>query len=39
MFIATETGDLTEVEHSMKHVAGVELNVVTGLACLDLEVG
>ena len=27
MFVATETGDLAEVEHFMKRVAGAELNV------------
>lgn len=32
MFVATETGDLAEVEHFMKRVAGAELNVATGLA-------
>lgn len=30
MFVATETGDLAEVEHFMKRVAGAELNVATG---------
>ncbi len=32
MFVATETGDLAEVEHFMKRVAGAELNVATGPA-------
>ena len=32
MFVATETGELAEVEHFMKRVAGAELNVATGLA-------
>ena len=27
MFVATETGELAEVEHFMKRVAGAELNV------------
>ncbi len=39
MFIATETGELAEVEHFMKRVAGAELNVATGLARLGLSVG
>ena len=39
MFVATETGDLAEVEHFMKRVAGAELNVATGLARLGLKVG
>ena len=39
MFVATETGDLAAVEHFMKHVAGAELNVATGLARLGLKVG
>ncbi len=32
-------GDLAEVEHFMKRVAGAELNVATGLARLGLKVG
>ncbi|HHG8770860.1 TPA: sugar kinase [Raoultella planticola] len=39
MFVATETGDLADVEHFMKRVAGAELNVATGLARLGLNVG
>lgn len=39
MFVATKTGDLAEVEHFMKRVAGAELNVATGLARLGLKVG
>ncbi|PXW40004.1 2-dehydro-3-deoxygluconokinase [Klebsiella oxytoca] len=39
MFVATETGELAEVEHFMKRVAGAELNVATGLARLGLRVG
>ena len=39
MFVATETGDLSAVEHFMKRVAGAELNVATGLARLGLNVG
>ncbi|WP_434638208.1 sugar kinase [Klebsiella sp. I138] len=39
MFVATQTGDLAEVEHFMKRVAGAELNVATGLARLGLKVG
>jgi 2-dehydro-3-deoxygluconokinase len=39
MFVATETGDLADVEHFMKRVAGAELNVATGLARLGLKVG
>ncbi|QDI06443.1 2-dehydro-3-deoxygluconokinase [Klebsiella electrica] len=39
MFVATESGDLAEVEHFMKRVAGAELNVATGLARLGLKVG
>ena len=38
MFVATETGELAEVEHFMKRVAGAELNVATGLARLGLSV-
>ena len=29
MFVATETGDLSTVEHFIKRVAGAELNVAT----------
>ena len=39
MFVATETGDLSTVEHFIKRVAGAELNVATGLARLGLNVG
>ncbi|GJL12366.1 2-dehydro-3-deoxygluconokinase [Klebsiella oxytoca] len=39
MFVATETGELSAVEHFMKRVAGAELNVATGLARLGLSVG
>ncbi|WP_368747046.1 sugar kinase [Enterobacter cancerogenus] len=39
MFVATETGELSTVEHFMKRVAGAELNVATGLARLGLNVG
>ncbi|MEM0651074.1 sugar kinase [Klebsiella huaxiensis] len=39
MFVATETGELADVEHFMKRVAGAELNVATGLARLGLSVG
>jgi len=39
MFVATNTGDLSEVDHFMKRVAGAELNVATGLARLGLKVG
>ncbi|MEX0531756.1 sugar kinase [Raoultella terrigena] len=39
MFVATQTGDLAEVEHFIKRVAGAELNVATGLARLGLKVG
>lgn len=38
MFVATHTGDLSEVDHFMKRVAGAELNVATGLARLGLKV-
>ena len=38
MFVATETGELAEVERFMKRVAGAELNVATGLARLGLKV-
>ncbi|MCZ7839736.1 sugar kinase [Leclercia adecarboxylata] len=39
MFVATHTGDLSEVDRFMKRVAGAELNVATGLARLGLKVG
>lgn len=39
MFVATKTGELADVEHFMKRVAGAELNVATGLARLGLSVG
>ncbi|MEG1210741.1 MAG: sugar kinase [Leclercia sp.] len=39
MFVATETGELSAVDHFMKRVAGAELNVATGLARLGLNVG
>lgn len=39
MFVATQTGDLAEVEPFIKRVAGAELNVATGLARLGLKVG
>lgn len=39
MFVATETGELEEVERFIKRVAGAELNVATGLARLGLKVG
>ena len=39
MFVATETGELSAVEHFIKRVAGAELNVATGLARLGLNVG
>jgi Sugar kinases, ribokinase family len=39
MFVATQTGDLSEVEHFIKRVAGAELNVATGLARLGHKVG
>ena len=39
MFVATQTGDLAEVERFIKRVAGAELNVATGLARLGLKVG
>lgn len=38
MFVATETGDLSDVERFIKRVAGAELNVATGLARLGLKV-
>ncbi|KLV62260.1 sugar kinase [Citrobacter murliniae] len=39
MFVATQTGDLADVEQFIKRVAGAELNVATGLARLGLKVG
>ncbi|HDG1690610.1 TPA: sugar kinase [Kluyvera georgiana] len=39
MFVATQTGDVADVEHFIKRVAGAELNVATGLARLGLKVG
>ncbi|POT55576.1 2-dehydro-3-deoxygluconokinase [Citrobacter amalonaticus] len=39
MFVATQTGDLAEVDQFIKRVAGAELNVATGLARLGLKVG
>ena len=39
MFVATETGELSTVEHFIKRVAGAELNVATGLARLGLKTG
>jgi len=39
MFVATQTGDLEEMEQFIKRVAGAELNVATGLARLGLKVG
>ncbi|MEB6380966.1 sugar kinase [Leclercia adecarboxylata] len=39
MFVATNPGDLSEVDQFMKRVAGAELNVATGLARLGLKVG
>ena len=39
MFVATETGTLSAVEHFIKRVAGAELNVATGLARLGMNVG
>ncbi|HFZ8994711.1 TPA: sugar kinase [Citrobacter freundii] len=39
MFVATQTGDLAEVDAFIKRVAGAELNVATGLARLGLHVG
>jgi len=38
MFVATETGELSQVEHFIKRMAGAELNVATGLARLGLKV-
>lgn len=39
MFVATQTGDLAEVETFTKRIAGAELNVAIGLARLGLNVG
>lgn len=39
MFVATQTGDLADVDAFIKRVAGAELNVATGLARLGLNVG
>ena len=39
MFVATESGDLAEVETFTKRIAGAELNVSIGLARLGLNVG
>ncbi|QIK12007.1 sugar kinase [Leclercia sp. 29361] len=39
MFVATNTGELSTVDHFIKRVAGAELNVATGLARLGLKVG
>jgi 2-dehydro-3-deoxygluconokinase len=39
MFVATQTGDLSEADQFIKRVAGAELNVATGLARLGLNVG
>ncbi len=39
MFVATETGELAEVERFIKRVAGAELNVATGPARPGLKVG
>lgn len=39
MFVATQTGDLSEVDQFIKRIAGAELNVATGLARLGLKVG
>ncbi|KGB05725.1 pfkB carbohydrate kinase family protein [Enterobacteriaceae bacterium ATCC 29904] len=39
MFVASEPGELSQVEHFFKRVAGAELNVATGLARLGLKVG
>ena len=38
MFVASEPGELSQVEHFFKRVAGAELNVATGLARLGLNV-
>ncbi|WP_436857327.1 sugar kinase [Citrobacter tructae] len=39
MFVATQTGELADVERFIKRVAGAELNVATGLARLGMNVG
>lgn len=39
MFVATEIGDLDEVENFTKRIAGAELNVAIGLSRLGLNVG
>ncbi|WP_058910934.1 sugar kinase [Entomohabitans teleogrylli] len=39
MFVAREYGDLAEVEHFIKRIAGAELNVATGIARLGLRAG
>lgn len=39
MFVATQTGDLAEVDNFTKRIAGAELNVAIGLARLGLNVG
>ncbi|MBW7984228.1 sugar kinase [Enterobacillus tribolii] len=39
MFVAQETGDLAEVNHFTKRIAGAELNVSIGLSRLGLNVG
>ncbi|TNH05567.1 sugar kinase [Testudinibacter sp. TR-2022] len=38
MFVATEFGELSEINHFAKRAAGAELNVAIGLARLGLEV-
>ena len=38
MFVAREPGELSDVEHFFKRVAGAELNVATGLARLGMKV-
>ncbi|MGV6988494.1 sugar kinase [Testudinibacter sp. P80/BLE/0925] len=38
MFVAAETGNLSEITHFTKRVAGAELNVATGLARLGFKV-
>lgn len=39
MFVAAKPGDLSDVEHFFKRIAGAELNVATGLARLGMQVG
>ncbi|MFX1803483.1 sugar kinase [Paraburkholderia sp. A1BS-2L] len=39
MFVAAETGPLSDVAHFTKRAAGAELNVATGLARLGFKVG